>query len=387
MKSIKLCLAALAFTALSSTAFSQTIINITGATAFRAAANGAIISYLGGAGVTEYAFTGTQGINGSNRAIFRGNVTGFANPVIIRASWSGSTAGIAAIANATPVEVLTTANPMSTAGTNLGQGGNPAPVFENAVAQFAFSDVAQTASTTQSPVLNGSEVGVVPFVFVMNEGAPAEVTTMTDQLMNALYSNGAVPLWYVTGGDPTLPANQILVYAVGRNDGSGSRATALSETRYGVFLPVQQFTGTQSGNTINTLSFVGNGGYSSNSGIRDLVSCTSAAVSVEGGPAESCFVISYLTLSDALAAQTAGAKLLEYNGVPYSEFGTKRGPYTFWGYQWFYDAPAVSGNTTLETFRNAFTALIPTTLNPAVAFPIPDMTVIRSGGDGGPVLP
>ena len=60
-----------AFT-LAGAAYSQTtVVNITGATAFRAAANTSIIALLGGAGTTEYTFDTTTGASAgaTNRAI------------------------------------------------------------------------------------------------------------------------------------------------------------------------------------------------------------------------------------------------------------------------------------------------------------------------------
>ena len=266
MKTNKLILGASLVLALSSVANGQTVINITGATAFRAAANNSIISLLGGAGVTKYAFTGTQGIGGTNRAIFKGTVAGI-GAVTVRASWSGSTQGIADVASATPVQVLEDDElllPTTTAGANV------TGPFEavNQVAQFAFSDVSQASSTTLSPSLTGAEVGVVPFAFVANSGAPAAMTNMTDQIVASLYANAAVPMRLFTGN----PADNSQVYASGRNDGSGSRALVLAETRYGVFSTVQQFTGvTNATGQMTSLTYVGNGGYSSNSGIRDLV--------------------------------------------------------------------------------------------------------------------
>ena len=150
-----------AFT-LAGAAYSQTtVVNITGATAFRAAANTSIIALLGGAGTTEYTFDTTTGASAgaTNRAIYRGSVAGIPGTVIVRASWSGSTAGIAAVAAGTPVQVLKTTTAMSTAGTGFAAVAGD---FETSPASFAFSDVAQAASTTLSPTLNGTAVGVVP---------------------------------------------------------------------------------------------------------------------------------------------------------------------------------------------------------------------------------
>ena len=397
MKTNKLILGASLVLALSSAANGQTVINITGATAFRAAANNSIIALLGGAGVTKYAYTGTQGIGGTNRAIFKGTVAGI-GAVTVRASWSGSTQGIADCASATPVQVLEDDElllPTTIAGAIV--TGPFEPV--NQVAKFAFSDVSQASSTTLSPSLTGLEVGVVPFAFVANSGAPAAMANMTDQIMASLYANAAVPLRLFTGN----PADNSLVYASGRNDGSGSRALVLAETRYGVFSAVQQFTGLtdQSTGAMTSLTFVSNGGFSSNSGIRDLVYGLGNSVSVDGGAPGSATVLSYLTISDWTAATVTGknfdpdgagplpvqnqkAKGLTYNGVAYSEEAVKQGAYTLWGYQWLYQAPTITANEL--AFFNLFTAAIPANLGTA-AIPIPSMTATRSGGDGGPVAP
>lgn len=397
MKTNKLILGGSLVLALSSVANGQTVINITGATAFRAAANNSIIAILGGSGVTKYAFTGSQGIGGTNRAIFKGTVAGI-GPVVVRASWSGSTQGIADIAAGTPVQVLEDDEallPTTTAGANV------TGPFEgtNQVAQFAFSDVSQATSGTLSPSLTGVEVGVVPFAWVANSGAPAGMTNVTDQIVSALYGGAAVPLRLFTG----VAADTSTVYASGRNDGSGSRALVLSETRYGAFSTLQQFIGVTNQNTgaMTSLTYIGIGGFSSNSGIRDLVFGLGTAVSVDGAPPESVTVVSYLTISDWLAATVTGksfdpdgagplpsqnqkAKGLTYNGVAYSENGVKQGAYTLWGYQWLYQAPTITA--TQLNFYNQFTAAIPANLGTA-AIPIPAMTATRAGGDGGPVAP
>lgn len=397
MKTNHILLGASLALALSSIANGQTVINITGATAFRAAANNSIIALLGGSGVTKYAYTGSQGIGGTNRAIFKGTVAGI-GAVTVRASWSGSTQGIADCASGTPVQVLEDDELLlatTTAGANV--TGPFEPV--NQVAQFAFSDVSQSSSTTLSPSLTGLEVGVVPFAFVANASAPAAMTNMTDQIMASLYANAAVPLRLFTGN----PADNALVYASGRNDGSGSRALVLAETRYGVFSTLQQFTGVtnQSTGVMESLTFVSNSGYSSNSGIRDLVYGLSNSVSVDGGAPEPALVLSYLTISDWIAATVTGknfdpdgagplpiqnqkAKGLTYNGVAYSEEAVKQGAYTLWGYQWLYQAPTITTNEL--AFFNLFTAAIPANLGTA-AIPIPNMIATRSGGDGGPVSP
>jgi hypothetical protein len=400
MNTNKLIASGLAAFALAGAAAAQTtVVNITGATAFRAAANTSIIALLGGSGTTEYAFDTTTGATAgaTNRAIYRGTVAGIPGTVIVRASWSGSTAGIAAVAAGTPVQVLKTTTTMSTAGNAFAAA---AADFETAPAAFAFSDVAQAASTTLSPTLTGTPVGVVPFQFVANQSAHAHpgMTNMTDQIMNAIYSTSEVPLHFFTG----VVTDTKRVLACGRNNGSGSRASVLGETQYGFFRAVQQFQNNQTTQhngpgEIGRLDFVGNNGNSSNSFLANLMKGLSGAVDLYDSGAEyeadvNCLLLTYLTRSDVIVATAdpdgagpqQGAKALTYNGVAYSDDAVKNGAYTLWGYQWFYQAPSITAAET--TFRDVFINTIPANLGSA-AIPIPQMNVTRSGGDGGPILP
>jgi len=365
---------AVALFASASVSYADLVVNITGATAFRAAAHTSIIAALGGAGVTQYAFSTTTGVAASNlssadRAIFRGTVSGITGTVTVRASWSGSTTGIASVVNATTVSVPLTTTTMTTGGTNGGIS------FENVVPKFSFSDVAQAASNTPTPALTGNQVGVVPFQFIAQKGAPSGITNMTDQLHAALFSTGSAPLSTFTGSS----ADELtLVVATGRNNGSGTRVTILSETGYGFNTPVQQFqptiTGVTPNSSITVLGSASNNGYSSNSGVRTVL---------EANPLSGFLVASYLTISDATQAITNGAKGLTYNGVPYSVANVVNGQYSLWGYQWFYQAAGLNGDET--TFVTSFVAAIPANLGTA-GIPIPDMKVTRSGGDGGAIL-
>jgi hypothetical protein len=371
-----------AFAVTAGTAFSQTtrIFDITGATAFRASANNAIIEILGGAGVTEYAFTGTSGISGTNRAIFKGTMAAFpGDTIIVRASWSGSTQGIKDVADQAAIQFLDVTNPMTTTGTNLGVSPAPAASFTTAVAQWSFSDVDKLLSERPNHTFGGGPVGVVPFMFLAGEGAPAGLTNMTDQLHDSLWSGGFLPMAFLTN-DIT---DERFALATGRNNGSGTRATILAETQYGAFRNVTQFgavtTGDRLTGTLTALTEFNNGGNSSNSGVRDLLTRTPV-----GDMAPYVFV-SYLTISDALAAITEGAKEMTYNGVSFSADNVKKGLYSLWGYQQFYlDNDATADQI---TFDAAFRAAIPSTLNGIDAIAISEMSVRRTGGDGGPIVP
>jgi hypothetical protein len=381
---------ALALLAGDASAATRTFV-ITGATAFRAAANNSIIQLLGGAGVTQYAFTGTQGIGGTNRAIFKGTMAAFpGDEIIVKASWSGSTQGVLDLADQNAVEVLKSSVSMTTSGNNISATGN----VETATPRWAFSDVDKFLSTRPNASLSGGPVGVVPFMFIAGEGAPGGITNMTDQLHQTLWSTGSMPASMFTGN----PADTTTVLATGRNNGSGTRATILAETGYGAFTNIVQYNAATSGDRVTgalgAISEFGNSGHSSNSGVRELVTRPPGGLTFDGESIDAVFV-SYLTISDAVSATGyvqatgaisggEGAKPMTYNGVRYSEANVKNGAYSLWGYQQFYMA---NGPTAQETtFDTAFRAVIPDYMGTA-GIPITTMTVTRSNGDGGPISP
>ncbi|MCB1079818.1 MAG: hypothetical protein KDM64_18515, partial [Verrucomicrobiae bacterium] len=281
------------------------IINITGATAFRAAAHDAIIDMLGGSGTCKYAYVGAT-LASANQAIFEGQLNGVDH--IVRTRQSGSTQGIADVVNQTSIgtylDVTATAADRSTgAGTQI---VDITGRLATAIPRFTFSDVDQSISAMPTPELQGLPVGVVPFVFVANAGAPAAMDNMTRQLHDGQWSLGELPLSIYTGN----LADTRRVINVGRNSGSGTRATILSETRYGPFTSMVQYggpndtsnvSGPEGTGTVDALVNLGNGGYSSNSFVRQNLARTSAAVSVDGGAPEDIVIVSYLTLSDAAA--------------------------------------------------------------------------------------
>jgi len=396
-------LAGLAALGFASTASAQTVINITGATAFRAGAHNAILEILsdGGTFPVKYCWIGSAGTNGflnSNKIIAEGRIGG--QDYIIRTNQNGSTQGIASVATQTTppsayLDVTLTAADRIVGGQNL--ASDAGKTVAGVIGRFAFSDVDQAISNNPTPVLPGAPVGVVPFVFIANVGAPAGLTNMTDQLHESQWKNGQLPLSMYTGN----PADTKLVLNTGRNNGSGTRATILAETQYGPFTQVVQWggpndattvSGSEGTGTVNTLNNLFNNGYSSNSWVRQNLARTSTNVTVGGTPGQDIVIVSYLTLSDAAAITTltggagVGARALTYNGMAYSEDNVKNGQYTLWGYQQFYASADITAAE--QVFFDAFTAAIPATLDPLVTgIPIPDMNVTREGGDGGPITP
>jgi hypothetical protein len=401
-------LAGLAALGFASTASAQTVINITGATAFRAGAHIAILDILsdGGTFPVKYCWVGAAGNNGflnSNRIIAEGQIGG--QPFIIRTNQNGSTQGIASVATQTTpptgsgnsgyLDVALTAADRIVGGQNLATEAGK--FVTGVIGRFAFSDVDQAISNNPTPVLPGAPVGVVPFVFIAGVGAPAGLTNMTDQLHESQWKTGQLPLSMYTGN----AADTKLVLNTGRNNGSGTRATILAETQYGPFTSVVQWggpndasnvSGAEGTGTVNTLTNLGNLGYSSNSFVRQNLSRTATNVTVGGTPGQDVVIVSYLTLSDAAVITTLtgnpgfGARALTYNGMAYTEDNVKNGQYTLWGYQQFYGSADITANE--QIFFDAFTAAIPNSLDPLLTgIPIPDMNVTRSAGDGGPITP
>ena len=342
---------------------------------------------LGGNGTTQYAYD-----SNNNRAIYKGTMAAFpGDEIIVKASWSGSTQGIKDLADQAAVQVYKSTVPMSTAGTLTTLD---AANLETATPRWSFSDVDKFLSERPNASLSGGPVGVVPFMFVAGEGAPAGITNMTDQLHETLWSTGSMPASMFTGNS----SHTTTVLATGRNNGSGTRATILAETGYGAFRNIVQYNATTTGNaTIGTLTAIaefGNSGHSSNSGVRNLLNRDRSTLTFDGESVDGVFV-SYLTISDAIAAtgyQQAtgtisggeGAIPMTYNGVRYSENNVKNGAYSLWGYQQLYmaNSPTLSENT----FDAALRAVIPNNMGTA-GIPIPQMTVSRTGGDGGPIAP
>jgi hypothetical protein len=244
-------------------ASAQTSINITGSTAFRAAAHSAIKGALTG---LTFAYTGTSE-SGADSAIYKGTLG--SNPVIIRTNWSGSAEGITDLATPLTGKFLSDTGDLVLAGTPSKASPDSAYnelVHDTLPVHFAFSDVGKAASDFPEASILDYTVGVVPFRWVCSLNAPAALTNITEQQVRLLYSvpatNGSelikASLFTGNSGDTTPVAN------FGRNSGSGTRRTAMLEARFGVFNPVEQYGGSAPtfGPTF-TLGARGNGGVSS----------------------------------------------------------------------------------------------------------------------------
>lgn len=355
---------------------SAATIRLTGSTAFRGGVHKAIVALMGGETNCKFAHgkknNGTtaatqSSYEGADYTTIQGTLSGIPGTSTVYCSWSGSTEGIHDVATSASLSFIpASALPASNGYANAAISQAPT---ENAVAQIAFSDVFQSASSTTSPALTDTIVAVVPFSWVANRGSTG-FDNVTAQQARALLTNGYQPKSLFTGN----PADTDYVLQIGRDNGSGTRATMLAEVKYGVFTSVQQWkivtSGTPGTGTVTSAQLwpvgdgvgstsAGNGGYSSGSLIRDIMGMTSASITLldetgaEAGSGLPVTLVSCLGISDAGNAVTNGfAVRLKYDGVLYD--GSNKdlvyeGAYSMWGYEHLFTNGAATGD--LLTFR------------------------------------
>lgn len=348
MKTHKLLLAALLGCLGSTAAHAQVEVTVTGSTAFRSITlnRAAALFDPGYTAVTNNATTGLITYTGtiSNKVTSLG-----ATQVKLRLSFSGSASGMLAVKNQTPISTA------EAPGTNI-----------NKVADLAFSDVFPGSASPPIPdsAFDRTVVGVVPFVFVKNNGLVGVTNVTRDQavLLMTASGDGGMPASYLGG----VSANP--VYLIGRDSGSGTRISVEKDIG---------FSGTPllwATNATGTL--VTTNGYSSGGLVRSTVNGVTSA-------------IGYMGLGDYNAI-LANATALSYNGVPYSHTNVATGSYALWGYQHVVNrVGGLSANQALV--RDALVAAISDPAFQATDsayapnfVSLTDMQVER-GADGGPI--
>jgi hypothetical protein len=360
----------------------QTIINITGATAFRQAASNSIDAAFtagGGAGSFGKIFNNTDSAGGSvafkdaTYQGWRGTFPGISGTTIIRASWNGSVEGIRAVVVGgvdNPLFVPQADVPAS--GTTGVDWATITSTLVQEAAQMTFSDVAASSTPISGSSLSGGPVGVVVFTMIANKqwrddiaGDTAGLTNISAQQFRQLAADGELPLSFFSGN----PAHTNKVYLTGRNDGSGTRTTYLAETGFGISKPVRQYVVhdrstadlekilfvpkgggfnfqnvAQSANasTVWGLDQDGNGGYASGGEVRSDLAKSSPAAAVwafedidDSGTYEATedaqtvapaklYLASWLSVGDAKKAAgdtaTTKAYILGYNGTRLDTF-------------------------------------------------------------------
>ncbi len=411
-------------------ASAQETIYITGSTAFRSAANGALLALYG----ANLAATdkGTTTDKTAGNLLFTNCSVG-GSTVNIAVAWSGSDAGMQTVAagtNSKRLPFYDLAKIQALGGsfpkTSLpgGSMSSPADTVNTTLRKgtIGFADTFQGASVFKpgrAPdgatynTLTFTRVGVVPFNFAASRGFP--YTDITTSIACDLLGSGytSVNLFSGNGSDTNK-----LIWSMGRNPDSGTRITALLVAKYGAQTPVVQYTPTVTNGIIRSLALSstglingisiarGNNGESSGSTLCNYLtnSFTNGFVPPNGlDPAVTNYAITYAGASDVKNVQSRGVVALSFNGVKgrlydpataattldegYTNIITGR--YPFWCYEHItydplYATPAVSNVVT--ALANYITSLASTNGDLAPNIALTDMLVQRTR-DGGAILP
>lgn len=389
---------------LTAQANAQTAVYITGSTAFRTQTMNAVYALFDGGAPTNIVSRGGTDPHSATYAIVSGTIGGATHSFDIYTLWSGSEAGLAALSGTSipdtdfngnndtiPNDVTYFLVPGISPATSA---NNPAAGETNTVAQtpdLSMADTSKNVSfsasanfTTFGSGATLSEVGIVPFTWAKcTNSAPfaawSHLTNIThDQALVEL--GGAQVASFFTG---VSNDQSVVVYAVGRNQGSGTRVNCLADTGYGIGNPVDQWAVNPTGATPGTfgppfvaigavdtgihnaydLVEVVNAGFESGGNVSADLSidgCSSANIydpnSQTLNPAGAVITVGYLGLSDA-SKNSLGTNLwLTLNGVFESDDAVAQGQYSYWGYEHLYGKPGLGGSQ-LSYGQSLFTTI------------------------------
>ncbi len=308
------------------------------------------------------------------------------------------------------------------------------------VADVGFTDAFQNTTLYSSPNLGatgqtvtgyGAIVGIVDFVWVKGAAlstdtdynAWKDLINVTPNLLRQLYGTGHAPLQLFTPLDTTTAS----VYAIGRDEDSGTRINAFAENYFGVNSgPKQYYTGNSAPSTYGTQVTSGtlayypgqtvegtseslaHSGFASGGQLAaEMSSYGTDSITSGSGPgyAGPGYFIAYIGLDDATTflnttATTAGnvnyipGQALSWNGVNFDTNGPtkiEQGNYSFWGYEHMYYrtgsitangqtvAALSSANSAGQTFADALATDLRTTDQlVASGVPLSAMKVTRS---------
>ncbi|MGA9776895.1 MAG: hypothetical protein WBS33_01355 [Verrucomicrobiia bacterium] len=381
------------------------VVYLTGSTAFRSTIFASLSDNNGDAGAVfesgtiTYGTWGNSSAGSANYMVFHGTLTN-GQSVYLNCAWSGSEAGIASACNTTLGNTDRNGNPITLAGSpetwvdyttatlasggNV-QSGNPGPngTIQNGAqleasshgADLSQADTSQAVSwtpfvaSTQTALKDYGSQGVVTFTMSRNVNpAPTQAwldcSNITLPQINILLKDGAVPAGFISGN----PADDnFVVYAVGRNRGSGTRMNMLADSTYGAHNTVLQYSigyGIEAGEaqtpTTLWLTNENNGGYESGGGVAKALADTGSS-STSGSCQQAdpfnggtgWFAIGYLSPSDALSTGNNGGQTPPLNpgtnnwvtvdGVPSSNGAIENGSWWYWGHEHLYGKFGISG--------------------------------------------
>ncbi|MCK9588465.1 MAG: hypothetical protein WC076_04935 [Terrimicrobiaceae bacterium] len=316
---------------------------------------------------------------GSNAGAWNGTYAG--NPVIIKATYAGALAGIAAVSSNPKIDQRFVVSN----GTGTGSVPNPLTAtnlgvdYELGKADFGFSTNFQSTSPfnglfqgVQYDAVIEEIVGISPLGFYASPGFPG--TNITTQLAQQLYKSGRLTADLFTGN--VADANKT-VWAIGRNTDAGQRFGAYTEIGLGTQSQVTTWlpsitgqtttSGITYGGTVNSHQLwpvatqpgtfavpLGSGGYNSGANVAPPLTATLGPSAYKGEyvddddqtqylypNATAGYYIGYLTPGDAnnrvlgnngVVPEANRGVALTYNGVALTNENVRSGRYTAWLY-------------------------------------------------------
>jgi hypothetical protein len=389
MKINKLILAAAISLGLASYSYADDIY-LTGSTAMR----GNVYNVLTAAGAANSVFSGgptkvtTWGNATASKATYMditGTIIGgHGGLTTLHCDWTGSEAGILNVASNTTA--LFSGDPDN----GLVNSTNPGTTFLHNV-DMCMADNAQAYSRTPKPTVSGSQVAVISFEWVRNNGIWTGSNITDDEIQQAL--SGYCPIGVVTGN--TNGDTSSYVYVSGRDNSSGTRVNAFGDSGFGIFTSPEQVELNGAGVMLQdpvTLLYAEDWGFSSGGSLaaslagNTLVSPDEVAATQLFPPQiiNGFSVIAYLGYSDATTAVGNGCTVLTYDGVPFSVNAIQEGEYTFWGNEYIFEnAPANQNSVNDAAFFTDMVNDIPEQCWPNVTSPaaiaLSAMNCSRSG--------
>lgn len=411
MKTSNILSAALIALGLVATAKADTVVYLTGSTAFRSTVYAALDNNNGPAnggvfdsGTVTSTTYGNSSANGANYMVFHGTIGG--TPMYINCAWSGSEAGIASACDTTLTNQDRNGNPITLAGSpevwlnitnvTLTSGGNTISTnpttgsiyFEPGTphgADLSQADTSQAISWTppvaSAPNTELQDFGVEALVtFTLSKNVqpnPSNEWTRCSNItlpqLNILLQDGVVPAGFLTGNTND---NDFSVYLVGRNLGSGTRMNTLGCSQYGAHRAVQQWSiGYGIEETPHQESLIltneGNNGYESGGDVAKALAITNGmtgscqqADPFNGGTG--WYAIGYVAPSDALNAGNYGGEptnnWITLDGWFSNNQNIENGQWWLWGHEHLYGRNGISGDA-LTAGNALYAAVVATVAN------------------------
>jgi len=432
MKHTKSILMAAAAALSIASASAQEVIYVTGATAFRSAANNTLYSLYSN---NLLASSGSSASDSAAIALYFTNcaLTNGAT-VDIAVTWTGSEGGMQSVASGTnnkrvPFYDLAklASNSITSRTTGLGQpdttnmtAGSLTSLQKGIIGcadsfqkSSRFQGGKKAADGATYSTITETAVGVVPYSLIASKGY---TNTFPDRNMSVNNMYQALTAGFITGEKISGKTNDTTakLFAVGRNMDSGTRVITLANLKGSVTDKLTQWRVTASNGVVTTVvkhpaitingisASLGESGESSGGTVAGYMTNsfpTSATVTGTGKGTSTNYLVGYVSVADITSARrTAGLVPLKFNGVEGRNYDNSSfttldagytniitGAYPLWGYEFVtYDNAVASVNA--KAFANNFITLIKSfdSTNSVIApcIKLTDMKVTRTEDAG-----